>query len=46
MNVATDEREGTAEIALRITVRDLEELSRVLGRMQGLPNVVSARRKV
>jgi len=26
-------------------VRDLEELSRVLGRMQGLQNVVSARRK-
>ena len=45
MNVVTDEREGMAEIVLRITVRDLEELSRVLGRMQGLPNVVSARRK-
>jgi len=45
MNVTTDEREGVAEIALRITVRDLEELSRVLGRIQGLPNIVSARRK-
>jgi len=45
MNVVTDEREGMAEIVLRITVRDLEELSRVLGRMQGLPNVFSARRK-
>jgi len=45
MNVTTDEREGIAEIALRMTVRDLEELSRVLGRIQGLPNIVSARRK-
>ncbi len=45
MNVMTDEREGIAEIVLRITVRDLEELSRMLGRIQGLPNVVSARRK-
>ncbi len=45
MNVTTDERDGVAEIALRMTVRDLEELSRVLGRIQGLPNIVSARRK-
>jgi GTP pyrophosphokinase len=45
MNVTTDEREGFAEIALRMTVRDLEELSRVLGRIQGLPNILSARRK-
>jgi GTP pyrophosphokinase len=45
MNVSTDEREGIAEILLRITVRDLEELSRVLGRIQGLSNVLSARRK-
>ena len=45
MNVVTDEREGMAEIVLRITVHDLEELSRMLGRIQGLPNVVSARRK-
>ncbi len=45
MNVVTDEREGMAEIVLRITVRDIEELSRVLGRIQGLLNVVSARRK-
>jgi (p)ppGpp synthase/HD superfamily hydrolase len=43
--VTTDEREGVAEIALRMTVHDLEELSRVLGRIQGLPNIVSARRK-
>jgi GTP pyrophosphokinase len=45
MNVTTDEREGVAEIALRMTVHDLEEVSRVLGRIQGLPNIVSARRK-
>jgi GTP pyrophosphokinase len=45
MNVTTDEREGFAEIALRMTVRDLEELSRVLGRIQALPNILSARRK-
>jgi GTP pyrophosphokinase len=45
MNVVTDEREGMAEILLRITVRDLEELSRMLSRIQGLQNVVSARRK-
>jgi GTP pyrophosphokinase len=45
MNVVTDEREGMAEIVLRITVRDLEELSRMLSRIQGLQNVVSARRK-
>jgi GTP pyrophosphokinase len=45
MNVSTDEREGMAAIDLRMTVRDLEELSRVLGRIQGLPNIVSARRK-
>lgn len=45
MNVSTDEREGIADVVLRITVRDLEELSRVLGRIQGLANVLSARRK-
>ncbi len=45
MNVSTDEREGMAEVVLRISVRDIEELSRVLGRIQGLSNVMSARRK-
>jgi hypothetical protein len=30
---------------LKITVRDLEELSRVLARIQGLANVLSVRRK-
>jgi GTP pyrophosphokinase len=45
MNVATDDREGVADISLRITVHDFEELSRVLARIQTLSNVLSARRK-
>jgi GTP pyrophosphokinase len=45
MNVATDDREGVADISLRITVHDLEELSRILARIQSLSNVLSARRK-
>ncbi|MBB6092227.1 GTP pyrophosphokinase [Povalibacter uvarum] len=45
MNTVTDEADGIADINLRITVQDLEELSRVLGRVQGLPNILSARRK-
>jgi GTP pyrophosphokinase len=44
MNVNTDEREGIADISLRIMVHDLQELSRLLARIQGLPNVLSARR--
>ena len=38
-------QDAIADINLRITVQDLEELSRVLGRIQGLPNILSARRK-
>ncbi len=45
MNQVTDERDGVADMNLRITVHGLEELSRVLARIQGLPNVLSARRK-
>lgn len=45
MNTVTNEADGIADINLRITVQDLEELSRVLGRVQGLPNIMSARRK-
>jgi GTP pyrophosphokinase len=45
MNTVTDERDGVADMNLRITVHDLEELSRVLARIQGLPNVLSARRR-
>ena len=46
MNTFTHEQDGVADINLKITVRDLEELSRVLARIQGLPNIVSARRRV
>jgi GTP pyrophosphokinase len=46
MNTVTQEGEGIADMNLKVTVHDLEELSRVLARIQGLPNVLSARRKV
>ncbi len=46
MNTVTQESEGIADMNLKITVHDLEELSRVLARIQGLPNVLSARRKI
>jgi len=46
MNTVTHEGDGIADMNLRITVQDLEELSRVLARLQGLPNVMSARRRV
>ncbi|HEU4602982.1 MAG TPA: bifunctional (p)ppGpp synthetase/guanosine-3',5'-bis(diphosphate) 3'-pyrophosphohydrolase [Steroidobacteraceae bacterium] len=46
MNTVTHEGDGVADMNLRITVQDLEELSRVLARLQGLPNVLSARRRV
>jgi GTP pyrophosphokinase len=45
MNTVTHEGDGIADMNLRITVQDLEELSRVLARLQGLPNVLSARRR-
>jgi len=45
MNTVTHEREGIANMDLKITVHDLQELSRVLARIQGLSNVLSARRK-
>lgn len=45
MNTLTNDADGIADINVRITVQDLEELSRVLGRIQALPNVMSARRK-
>jgi GTP pyrophosphokinase len=46
MNTLTHETDGIADMNLKVTVHDLEELSRVLARIQGLPNVLSARRKV
>lgn len=45
MNTTTHEADGIADMNLKITVRDLQELSRVLARIQGLPNIVSARRR-
>ncbi|MFO7305084.1 MAG: GTP diphosphokinase [Gammaproteobacteria bacterium] len=45
MNTLTHEGDGIADINLKIMVGDLEELSRVLARIQSLPNVLSVRRK-
>jgi GTP pyrophosphokinase len=45
MNTVTHEGDGIADMNLKITVHDLEELSRVLGRIQGLANVLSVRRR-
>jgi GTP pyrophosphokinase len=45
MNTVTHEADGIADMNLKVTVRDFEELSRVLARIQGLPNVLSARRR-
>jgi GTP pyrophosphokinase len=46
MNTVTQESEGTADVNFKITVHDLEELSRVLARIQGLTNILSARRRI
>jgi GTP pyrophosphokinase len=45
MNTHTFEGDGIADMNLKITVKDLEELSLVLARMQSLPNVLNTRRK-
>ena len=45
MNTVTSATDGIADMNLKITVHDLEELSRVLARIQGLPNVLSVRRR-
>jgi (p)ppGpp synthase/HD superfamily hydrolase len=45
MNTVTNAADGIADMSLKITVHDLPELSRVLARIQGLPNVLSARRR-
>jgi GTP pyrophosphokinase len=45
MNTITHEREGIADMNLKITVHDLQELSQVLARIQGLSNVLNVRRK-
>ncbi len=44
MLTQTDAGDGTADISLRISVSGLQELSRLLARITGLANVVSARR--
>jgi len=45
MNVATNPAENTAQVDLTVTVHGLDELSRLLSRFAGLPNVISARRR-
>jgi GTP pyrophosphokinase len=45
MNVATDSAENTATVELTVTVHGLDELSRLLSRFAGLPNVITARRR-
>jgi GTP pyrophosphokinase len=44
MNSDTKSRDGIVDMEIRISVHDLAELSLVLGRVQGLTNVLSARR--
>jgi len=45
MNATTNAAENTAQVDLTVTVHGLDELSRLLGRFAGLPNVISARRR-
>jgi GTP pyrophosphokinase len=45
MNVASHPGESTATVDLTVTVHGLDELSRLLSRFAGLPNVISARRR-
>jgi GTP pyrophosphokinase len=45
MNTVTDPAENTATVELTVTVHGLAELSRLLGRFAGLPNVISATRR-
>ncbi len=44
MNTLT-QRDGIADMHIRIVVHNLEELSGVMGRIQGLANVIGVRRK-
>jgi len=41
----TNSAENTATVDMTVTVHGLEELSRLLGRLSGLPNVISAGRR-
>ncbi len=45
MTVTTNPAENTAKVDLTVTVHGLDELSRLLTRFAGLPNVISARRR-
>jgi len=45
MNVVTSAAENTAQVDLTVGVHGLDELSRLLTRFAGLPNVISARRR-
>jgi GTP pyrophosphokinase len=45
MNVATNAAENTAQVDLTVSVHGLDELSRLLARFAGLPNVITARRR-
>ena len=44
MNTTTNPAENTAKVDLTVSVHGVEELSRLLSRIAGLPNVISARR--
>ncbi len=45
MNTATDPDDNIAAMDITVYVHGLDELSRLLGRIAGLPNVISARRR-
>ena len=45
MNTVTDPEENTAQVDLTVSVHGFEELSRLLSRIAGLSNVISARRR-
>jgi GTP pyrophosphokinase len=45
MNTITHKSDGLVDMDVRIVVHDLAELSQVLARVQGLPNVISVRRQ-
>ena len=45
MNTTTNPAENTAQVDLTVSVHGFEELSGLLSRIAGLPNVISARRR-
>lgn len=45
MGTSTNERAGLADITLRIAVHSLEDLSRILARIKGIPSVLEAERR-